>query len=313
MNAIEVSIQPLEERMMKALFAALSLLVALSTPVLANTTIVFATDATWPPMEMVNDQKQVVGYSIEYMTAAGKEAGFTPVFKNTAWDGIFAGLDNKKYDAIVSFVSITEDRKKAMDFSEPYYTVRQALIVPKASTAKSLADLKGQKVGGQIGTTGYFAIKAAEGVEPKSYDEVGLAMEDLNVGRIAAVVCDDPVAANYALDKYKDTLKIAMVIETGEAEHYGVAVQKGNTKTLELINKGILAVKAKGLDKELMQKWMGQRCSRILETPGRRARLFLSERERPCRNRKLPKSKSVTAPPSPPPMTAGWCRPGGSP
>ena len=71
MNAIEVSIQPLEERMMKALFAALSLLVALSTPVLANTTIVFATDATWPPMEMVNDQKQVVGYSIEYMTAEG--------------------------------------------------------------------------------------------------------------------------------------------------------------------------------------------------------------------------------------------------
>ena len=244
--------------MMKALFAALTLLVALSGPVRAETTIVFATDATWPPMEMVNDQKQVVGYSIDYMTAAGKEAGFTPVFKNTAWDGIFAGLSANKYDAIVSSVSITEERKKAMDFSEPYYTVRQALIVPKTSTAKSLADLKGQKVGGQIGTTGYFAIKAAEGVEPKSYDEVGLAMEDLNVGRIAAVVCDDPVAANYALDKYKDTLKIAMVIETGEAEHYGVAVQKGNTKTLELINKGILAVKAKGIDKELMRKWMGQ-------------------------------------------------------
>ena len=243
---------------MKALFAALTLLIALSGPVYANTTIVFATDATWPPMEMVNSEKQVVGYSIEYMTAAGKEAGFTPVFKNTAWDGIFAGLDNKKYDAIVSSVSITEERKKAMDFSEPYYTVRQALIVPKTSTAKSLADLEGQKVGGQIGTTGYFAIKAAAGVEPKSYDEVGLAMEDLNVGRIAAVVCDDPVAANYALDKYKDTLKIAMVIETGEAEHYGVAVAKGNTKTLELVNKGILAVKAKGLDKELVQKWMGQ-------------------------------------------------------
>ncbi len=243
---------------MKALFTALSLLIALSGPVYANTTIVFATDATWPPMEMVNSEKQVVGYSIEYMTAAAKEAGFTPVFKNTAWDGIFAGLDNKKYDAIVSSVSITEDRKKAMDFSEPYYTVRQALIVPKTSTAKSLADLEGQKVGGQIGTTGYFAIKAAAGVEPKSYDEVGLAMEDLNVGRIAAVVCDDPVAANYALDKYKDTLKIAMVIETGEAEHYGVAVAKGNTKILELVNKGILAVKAKGLDKELMQKWMGQ-------------------------------------------------------
>jgi len=244
--------------MLHKIVAAWVLLVALCSPVAAETTIVFATDATWPPMEFVNDQKQVVGYSIAFMTAAGKEAGFTPIFKNTAWDGIFAGLEAKKYDAIVSSVSITDERKKKMDFSEPYFTVRQALIVNKASTAKSLADLKGQKVGGQIGTTGYFAIKAAAGVEAKSYDEVGLAMEDLHVGRIAAVVCDDPVAANYALDKYKDKLKIAAIIESGEAENYGVAVNKGNAATLALINKGIAAVKAKGLDKDLKVQWIGQ-------------------------------------------------------
>lgn len=244
--------------MFNKIITAIALLLTLCAPAAAETTIVFATDATWPPMEFVNDQKQVVGYSIDFMTAAGKEAGFKPVFKNTAWDGIFAGLAAKKYDAIVSSVSITDERKKAMDFSEPYFTVRQALIVNKASTAKTLADLKGQKVGGQIGTTGYFAIKAAAGVEAKSYDEVGLAMEDLNVGRIAAVVCDDPVAANYALDKYKDKLKIAAIIESGEAEHYGVAVNKGNAETLALIDKGIKAVKAKGIDKELKKKWIGQ-------------------------------------------------------
>ena len=243
---------------MRTLLAALLLLCVMIRPVLAETTIIFATDATWPPMEFVDDQKQVVGYAMDFITAAGKEAGFKPVFKNTAWDGIFAGLAAKKYDAIVSSVSITEERKKAMDFSEPYYTVRQALIVSKASAAKTLADLKGQKVGGQIGTTGYFAIKAAEGVEAKSYDEIGLAMEDLNVGRIAAVVCDDPVAANYALDKYKEKLKIAAIIETGEAENYGVAMNKGNKQILDLVNKGIAAVKAKGLDKDLKKKWIGQ-------------------------------------------------------
>ena len=243
---------------MRTLLAALLLLCVMVRPVLAETTIIFATDATWPPMEFVDDQKQVVGYAMDFITAAGKEAGFKPVFKNTAWDGIFAGLAAKKYDAIVSSVSITEERKKAMDFSEPYYTVRQALIVSKASAAKTLADLKGQKVGGQIGTTGYFAIKAAEGVEAKSYDEIGLAMEDLNVGRIAAVVCDDPVAANYALDKYKEKLKIAAIIETGEAENYGVAMNKGNKQILDLVNKGIAAVKAKGLDKDLKKKWIGQ-------------------------------------------------------
>jgi polar amino acid transport system substrate-binding protein len=247
-----------EKPMINKVVSALLLLAALCSPVAAETTIVFATDATWPPMEFVNDQKQVVGYAIDFMTAAGKEAGFTPVFKNTAWDGIFAGLGANKYDAVSSSVTITEERKKAMDFSEPYFTVRQALIVNKKSTAKSLADLKGQKVGGQIGTTGYFAIKAAEGVEAKSYDEVGLAMEDLNVGRLAAAVCDDPVAANYALDKYKENLKIAAIIESGEAENYGVAVRKGNSKVLELVNKGIVAVKAKGIDQDLKKKWIGQ-------------------------------------------------------
>ncbi len=244
--------------MLRTLTVLFVLLAALSRPAFAETTIVFATDATWPPMEFVDNHKQVVGYAMDFVTAAGKEAGFTPVFKNTAWDGIFAGLAAGKYDAVVSSVSITEERKKAMDFSEPYFTVRQALIVNKSSAVKTLAELKGQKVGGQIGTTGYFVIKGTEGVEPKSYDEIGLAMEDLNVGRLAGVVCDDPVAANYALAKYKDNLKIAAILESGEAENYGIAVNKGKADLLALINKGINAVKAKGLDKDLKKKWIGQ-------------------------------------------------------
>jgi polar amino acid transport system substrate-binding protein len=224
----------------------------------AEKTIIFATDATWPPMEFVDANKNIVGYSIDFLTAAGKEVGFKPVFKNTAWDGIFAGLASGRYDSISSSVSITEERQKKMDFSEPYFIVQQALIVKKDSTVKDLADLKGKKVGGQIGTTGYFAIKAAKGLEPKSYDEIGLAMEDLNVGRISAVVCDDPVAANYALIKYKDTLKIASVVKTDKPEYYGFPVKKGNKEVLDLINKGIEAVKAKGIDKELKKKWIGQ-------------------------------------------------------
>lgn len=244
--------------MFKKFVLTLAMLICVSTSAMAQKTIVFAVDATWPPMEFLNSDKQIVGYSIDYMTAAAKAAGFTPVFKNVAWDGIFAGLATGKYDAVCSSVSITEKRKKSMDFSTPYFKVRQALIVPKDSTVKSLADLKGQKVGGQIGTTGYFAIKGADGVIPKSYDEVGLAMEDLKVGRIAAVVCDDPVAANYAMAQYKDSLKIATTIETGEVEYYGIAIKKGNTEILELVNKGIEAVSKTPYVKELQQKWIGQ-------------------------------------------------------
>ncbi len=246
------------EIMIKKITLTLAMLVCITTTAMAQKTIVFAVDATWPPMEFMDSDKQLVGYSIDYMTAAAKAAGFTPVFKNVAWDGIFAGLATGKYDAICSSVSITEKRKKSMDFSTPYFKVRQALIVAKDSKVKSLADLKGQKVGGQIGTTGYFAIKAADGVVAKSYDEVGLAMEDLKVGRITAVVCDDPVAANYAMEQYKDSLKIAATIETGEVEYYGIAVKKGNKEVLELVSKGIESVSKTSYVQELQQKWIGQ-------------------------------------------------------
>ncbi|MBT8763145.1 basic amino acid ABC transporter substrate-binding protein [Desulfohalobiaceae bacterium Ax17] len=243
--------------MFKKFFMLMAFCLIFSQTALART-IVFAVDATWPPMEFVNEDKEIVGYSIDYMKAAAKEAGFTPVFKNTAWDGIFAGLAGGNYDAICSSVSITPERKKAMDFSEPYFKVSQGLVVPKESKAKSLEDMKGKVVGAQIGTTGYFAVKKVPGVVAKSYDEIGLAMQDLLNGRIDGVVCDDPVAAQYALrePKFSEKLKIGAIIDSGD-EYYGIAVKKGNKEVLDLINKGIRAVKAKGIEKQIKEKWFG--------------------------------------------------------
>lgn len=243
---------------MKKIALTFLVLLVFAAPALART-IVVAQDATWPPMEFMSADKEIVGFDTDYMRAVAKEAGFEVTFKNVAWDGIFAGLEGGQYDAVCSSVTITEDRKRAMDFSMPYFTVRQALIVAKSSTAKSLEEMKGKALGAQIGTTGYFAIKKIEGVDPKSYDEIGLAMEDLYSGRIDGVVCDDPVAVQYALLKpeYAAKLKIAAALDTGD-EQYGVAVKKGNKEVLDLINKGIQAVQSKGLDKELRSKWIVQ-------------------------------------------------------
>ena len=222
----------------------------------AEQVITCATDATWPPMEMVNADKEIVGFDIDFLNAVAKEAGFRVEFKNTAWYGIFAGIAAGKYDAIISSVTITEERKKSMSFSIPYINAGQILIVPNASNAVLISDLKGKKVGAQIGTTGGLEVKKAAGVELKSYDEIGLAFEDMAVGRIHGVVCDTPVAAQYALQQEEYKKKFKIVGDVLTAEYYGIAVQKKNQELVDLINKGIKAVQAKGIDKQLEKKWL---------------------------------------------------------
>jgi len=223
----------------------------------APKSIKVATDATWPPMEMVDANKKIVGYDIDFLNAVAKEAGVAVEFKNTAWDGIFAGLDSGQYDAIISSVTITEERKAKYDFTDAYTSIGQILVVPKTDkTSKTIADLKGKKVGSQIGTTGSMEVKKVAGVESKTYDEIGLAFEDMAAGRISGVVCDEPVAAHFALQKKEYKEKFKIVGKAFTKEGYGIVVKKGNKELVDLLNKGIKSVKAKKLDTKIHTKWV---------------------------------------------------------
>lgn len=220
-------------------------------------TITVGTDATWPPMEFVNEDKELAGYDIDLMNAIADAAGFEVEFQNTAWDGIFAGLGTGEYDAVISSVTITEDRQKTMDFSEPYINAGQVLIVQQSTTGvETLEDLQGERVGAQIGTTGAFEVGNVDGVELATYDELGLAIEDLANGRIAGVVADTPIAADYVLqnDEYSASLKI--VGEPFTEEFYGIAVEKGNDEVLALIDEGLAKVKEEGIPEQLEDKWL---------------------------------------------------------
>lgn len=247
------------KKILTGLMLAVLLLGVVSCAKKEPTKITIASDATFPPMEMVDTNKNIVGFDIDLMNAAAKAGGFTVEFKNTAWDGIFAGLDNGKYDAVMSSVTITDERKKTMDFSMPYINAGQILTVRADTNATTLADLKGKTVGAQIGTTGAFEIdkvKAADKITEKTYDEIGLAFEDLSNGRIDGVVVDNPTAASYALqnDKYKGKLKTVGTPFT--EEYYGVAVKKGNAKVLDVINAGLKKVIDAGGTKAIEDKWL---------------------------------------------------------
>ena len=221
--------------------------------------LVVATDATWPPMEFVDENsKEIIGFDIDLFNAVAKAGGFTVEFQNTAWDGIFAGLAAGKYDAVISSVTITEERKKEMDFSKPYINAGQILVVQSSLRGVSeLVDMEGKVVGAQIGTTGSFAIEDTLGMKSlKTYDEIGFAFEDLAVGRIDGVVADTPVAADFALqnESYKGKLKI--VGEPFTDEYYGICVQKGNTEVLEAINAGLDKVLGTSTYENIEKKWL---------------------------------------------------------
>jgi polar amino acid transport system substrate-binding protein len=222
--------------------------------------IVVATDAAYPPFENIDPETgEMVGFDIDLMNEIAKEAGFEVEYVNVNWDGIFVGLDNDKYDAVISAVSITEERKVKYDFSDPYYSISQALIVNKemAKDAKDLDDLAGKKIGAQIGTTGAILISKNENVELVNYDDNPLAIEALVRGDVDGVVCDHPVAYDYALDNeaYMDKLEVVNDdLNKGDYEGYGVVVKKGNTEVLDMINKGLSGVSNRTI-KNIMKKW----------------------------------------------------------
>lgn len=219
--------------------------------------ILIASDCTWPPMEFIDENKQMVGFDIDLIKAAAKAGNFEVEVKNAAWDGIFAGLAAGKYDAVISSVTINDERKKSMDFSIPYLSAGQILVVRKdMKNVSKLEDLKGKTAGAQIGTTGAFAIDKAKDIKKKTYDDIGLGIEDLYNKRIDAVVCDKPTAINYALKnaKYKETLTI--VGEPFTDEFYGIAVKKGNAEVLAKLNDGLKKVIESGEIKKFEDKWL---------------------------------------------------------
>ena len=217
-------------------------------------TLVIATNPSWPPLQMVDADKNVVGYEIDLMAAIAEEAGYKVEILNTAWDGIFATLESKNSDVIASCVTITEARKKRYLFSDPTYGFVQALVVGKDSDIASAKDLNGKRIGVQIGTTAVIALnKIDKTLDIATYDDIGLALEDLKNGRIDAVMCDDPVARYYANRKegYSDKMKIAFMME--DPEYIGFVTLKSNNG-LNAANKRIIE---SGKKDELFAKWFG--------------------------------------------------------
>lgn len=240
----------------------LVLLFALSLPLFAGgakevtaQTYVFASDATWPPLEFV-DNGVLTGFEVELMPLIGEKAGASMSVKNVPWDTIFAGLANGAYDGVASGVTVTEERKAIMAFSTTILEVGQVVIIrtKDSDKVKGITDLSGKKIGVQIGTTGDFALDTYPVVK-RAYDDIGLAIEDMLNGNVDAAVCDSLIASDFVLanENYKSRLSVAG--EPFTKEDIAIAVRKDDTKLLSLVNKGLEAAKADGSFDALKKKW----------------------------------------------------------
>lgn len=213
---------------------------------------VVATDATYAPMEYMDKDGNIVGVDIDIVKAIAEELDIEVEFKNYGWEPLFTAVENGEVDFAVSSITITDDRKKSHDFTEPYYTANQLILVPDDSSVSKFADLKDKRVSVQINTTGHTVAKELLGNTSSKIvatETMPLAILEMVNGNADAAIGDNVVILDYKKNNPKEIKTIED--ESFEKEYYGLMVKKGNTELVDLLNEGIAKLKENGKLKEI--------------------------------------------------------------
>lgn len=227
----------------------------------ARGTLRVALEGTYPPFNFRDAASgQLAGYDVDVARLVAAKLGLKPDFVTTEWSAILAGLGAGKYDVIISQVGITPKRTATFDFSQPYtYSVPQ-LIVRKneRNDYKSLADLKGKKLGVGQGSVFEQQARAVPGIEVKSYPAAPENLQDLAFGRIDAAL-NDSLMIGYLLKNSQ--LPIRAGARVGAVTTMGIAFQKGNPQFQAAIDGALAAARADGSLKRAAVKWFGSDAS----------------------------------------------------
>jgi polar amino acid transport system substrate-binding protein len=195
----------------------------------------------YPPMEYFDaDGKTPIGFDVQMAKAVAAKMGLKAEFVDTAWDGIFAGVETGKYDCIMSSVTINDARLAAHNFSKPYVSNTLAMVLMKDTkiTARTPLDCAGLNVAYQEETTSdiYMTDLAEKGLKfnPREYEKVMYCFDEMQLGRVDVIVTDLLVAYDYIAS---ENSPFEIVWTSAEAEKFGVCMKKGNdTLTAEINN-----------------------------------------------------------------------------
>jgi polar amino acid transport system substrate-binding protein len=216
----------------------------------------------YPPMEYFDeDGKTPIGFDVELGKAIAAKLGLQPEFVDTAWDGIFAGVETGKYDCIMSSVTYTPERAEKYNFSKPYVVNSQFLVVRKDSEVKpmSLEEVPGLRLTFQAETTSHelfqeWVDNTGAKVDFFPYDKVMNCFDELRLNRVDVILVDSVVAADY-LAKPGNPYEITAEVSNDEV--LAVCLKKGNDALTAEIDKALAELAREGTLKEISMKIFG--------------------------------------------------------
>ncbi len=223
-------------------------------------TYIVATDATLAPMSFMSVGNDIIGFEPDLIRAIAKKAGFNIQLVNVEWAGLFGGLITKKFDMVISSVTVMEERKQRMDFSIPYLKSGLALVVKRdQKNISSFEDAKNMNalIGAQIGTTSYFFLEKQASIRIKGYQMYGHAVSDLINGKVDAVLGE---SSGTLFFKNKPLFQeIKMIEEILSDEFYAVVLRKDENKLMAQVNSALKELIADGTVAQFHKKWdLGQ-------------------------------------------------------
>ena len=220
--------------------------------------MVVATEGAWAPWTYHDEQGTLVGFDVEVAQAIAEKLGVKAVFAETEWDGIFAGLDSKRYDMAANGVEVTEERALKYNFTTPYGYIRTALIVRGDNDSiTSFVDLKGKRTANSIAST-YMTLAESYGATAVGVDTLDQTLQMVLSGRADATLNAEVSFYDYMNAHPEANLKVVAL--TDEASQVAIPLRKGEESAtlLEAINEAIDALRAEGELTRISEKYFGK-------------------------------------------------------
>jgi cystine transport system substrate-binding protein len=226
----------------------------------ANKVIKIGTEGTYAPFTFHDASGKLTGFDVDIANEVAKRLGVKAQFVETKWDGMFAGLDAKRFDAVVNEVTIRADRVKKYDFSVPYIVSKAVLIVNSDNMdIMKFADLKGKKAGQSL-TSNLGTLAKQNGAELVQVDGFNQAIDLLTSNRIDATINDS--LSYLDLKKQRPDVKIKVVDAQKTKDQSGILFNKGNKELVTAVNKVLNAMKKDGTYLKISKKWFNEDVSK---------------------------------------------------